>query len=45
MYAIECKNLTHYYGRKLVYENLSFNVEEGKIWASLARTAQANRRP
>lgn len=37
MYAIECKNLTHYYGRKLIYENLSFNVEEGKILGLLGK--------
>ncbi len=37
MYAIECRNLTHYYGRKLVYENLSFNVEEGKILGLLGK--------
>lgn len=37
MNAIECKNLTHYYGRKLVYENLSFNVEEGKILGLLGK--------
>ena len=27
---IECVNLTHYYGKRLIYENLSFNVPEGK---------------
>ncbi|MCI0523103.1 MAG: ABC transporter ATP-binding protein [Bacteroidales bacterium] len=37
MYAIECKNLTHYYGKKMVYENLSFNVEEGKILGLLGK--------
>lgn len=37
MYAIECKNLTHYYGKKLVYENLSFKVEEGKILGLLGK--------
>jgi ABC-2 type transport system ATP-binding protein len=37
MYAIECKNLTHYYGKKLVYKNLSFNVEEGKILGLLGK--------
>ena len=37
MYAIECKNLTHYYGKKLVYGNLSFNVEEGKILGLLGK--------
>jgi ABC-2 type transport system ATP-binding protein len=37
MYAIECKNLTHYYGKKLIYQNLSFNVEEGKILGLLGK--------
>jgi ABC-2 type transport system ATP-binding protein len=37
MHAIECKNLTHYYGRKLVYKDLSFNVEEGKILGLLGK--------
>ncbi len=37
MYAIECRNLTHYYGKKLIYENLSFNVEEGKILGLLGK--------
>jgi ABC-2 type transport system ATP-binding protein len=37
MYAIECKNLTHYYGKKLIYENLSFHVEEGKILGLLGK--------
>jgi ABC-2 type transport system ATP-binding protein len=37
MYAIECKNLTHYYGKKLIYKDLSFNVEEGKILGLLGK--------
>lgn len=37
MYAIECNNLTHYYGKKLVYENLNFKVEEGKILGLLGK--------
>ncbi len=37
MYAIECNNLTHYYGKKLVYENLSFKVGEGKILGLLGK--------
>lgn len=37
MYAIECNNLTHYYGSKLVYENLNFKVEEGKILGLLGK--------
>ncbi len=37
MYAIECNNLTHYYGKKLVYEDLNFKVEEGKILGLLGK--------
>lgn len=37
MNVIECKNLTHYYGKKLVYENLNFQVEEGKILGLLGK--------
>ena len=29
---IECINLTHYYGKKRVYENLNFSVGEGQIF-------------
>jgi ABC-2 type transport system ATP-binding protein len=36
-YAIECKDLTHYYGKKLVYENLNFHVEEGSILGLLGK--------
>ena len=28
---IECNNLTHYYGKRLIYENLSFSVPKGRI--------------
>ncbi len=35
--VIECKNLTHYYGNKLVYENLNFNVREGSILGLLGK--------
>lgn len=29
---IECKNLTHYYGQRKIYENLSFsNVPQGRM--------------
>ena len=34
---IECKNLTHYYGSRLIYENLSFNVPKGKILGLLGK--------
>ena len=35
--VIECKNLTHYYGKKLVYENLNFHVKEGSILGLLGK--------
>jgi ABC-2 type transport system ATP-binding protein len=35
--VIECKNLTHYYGKKLVYENLNFQVKEGSILGLLGK--------
>ena len=28
---IECDHITHYYGSRLIYENLSFDVEKGKV--------------
>ena len=34
---IECKNLTHYYGKRLIYENLSFNVPKGRILGLLGK--------
>jgi len=36
-YAIECKNLTHYYGQRLIYENMSFNVRNGSIFGLLGK--------
>ncbi len=35
--VIECNNLTHYYGKKLVYENLNFHVREGSILGLLGK--------
>ncbi len=35
--VIECNNLTHYYGKKLVYKNLSFHVKEGSILGLLGK--------
>lgn len=35
--VIECRNLTHYYGKKLVYENLNFAVGEGRILGLLGK--------
>jgi len=37
MNAIECNNLTHYYGKKLVYENLNIKVREGSILGLLGK--------
>ena len=34
--VIECKNLTHYYGKRLIYENLRFSVPQRRILALLA---------
>ncbi|MBI3124416.1 MAG: ABC transporter ATP-binding protein [Ignavibacteriales bacterium] len=34
---VEIKDLTHYYGKKLVYENLSFNIKEGSIFGLLGK--------
>ncbi len=35
--AIECHNLTHYYGNKLVFENLNFRIKEGRILGLLGK--------
>ncbi len=35
--AIECNNLTHYYGKKLVYENLNIHVKDGSILGLLGK--------
>ena len=34
---IECKNLTHYYGKRLIYENLNFSVKKGHIRGLLGK--------
>lgn len=34
---VECRNLTHYYGEKLVYEDLSFNIPRGSILGLLGK--------
>lgn len=36
-YIVECKNLSHYYGKKMVYENLSFNIRRGSILGLLGK--------
>jgi ABC-2 type transport system ATP-binding protein len=35
--AIECNNLTHYYGSKRIVENLNFQVKEGAILGLLGK--------
>ena len=35
--VIECNNLTHYYGKKMVYENLNIHVPEGSILGLLGK--------
>jgi ABC-2 type transport system ATP-binding protein len=35
--VIECNQLTHYYGNKLVFENLNFQVREGSILGLLGK--------
>jgi ABC-2 type transport system ATP-binding protein len=37
MSIIQCENITHYYGSKLIYENLSFEVGKGKILGLLGK--------
>ncbi len=34
---IECKDLTHYYGERCIYENLNFTVNKGKITGLLGK--------
>ena len=35
--VIECRNLTHWYGDRLIYENLSFEVPRGRILGLLGK--------
>ena len=35
--VISCKNLTHYYGKMLIYKDLSFNVPKGRILGLLGK--------
>lgn len=35
--VIECRNLTHYYGKRLIYENLNFDVPRGRILGLLGK--------
>jgi ABC-2 type transport system ATP-binding protein len=34
---IQCDNITHYYGKKLIYRDLSFEVKRGKILGLLGK--------
>jgi ABC-2 type transport system ATP-binding protein len=34
---ISCENITHYYGERLIYENLNFEVRKGKILGLLGK--------
>lgn len=34
---IVCENITHYYGNRLIYENLNFEVKKGKILGLLGK--------
>ncbi len=35
--VIECRNLTHYYGKRLIYKDLNFNVPRGRILGLLGK--------
>lgn len=35
--VVEVKNLTHYYGKKLVFENFNFNIRNGSIFGLLGK--------
>ena len=35
--VIECKNLTHYYGERCIYENLNFTVQKGRVTGLLGK--------
>jgi len=34
---VQCKNLTHYYGRRCIYENLNFEIPKGRILGLLGK--------
>ncbi|CAG0952027.1 Ribosome-associated ATPase [Anaerolineae bacterium] len=36
-YAVECRDLTHYYGKRLIFENMNFNVRRGSIFGLLGK--------
>ncbi|MDG5800615.1 ABC transporter ATP-binding protein [Marinilabiliaceae bacterium ANBcel2] len=35
--VIECRNLTHYYGNRCIYENLNFSIPQGRIVGLLGK--------
>ncbi len=35
--AIKCENITHYYGSRLIYKDLSFEVQKGRILGLLGK--------
>ena len=35
--VVECRNLTHYYGQRLVFENMNFSVRRGSIFGLLGK--------
>jgi len=35
--VVEIKNLTHYYGKRMIFEDLSFNIREGSIFGLLGK--------
>lgn len=36
-HIIECRHLTHYYGKRLIYKDLSFDVPQGRILGLLGK--------
>lgn len=36
-YVVECNNLTHYYGKRMIYENMSFKIKKGSIFGLLGK--------
>ncbi|GAF01918.1 ABC transporter ATP-binding protein [Saccharicrinis fermentans] len=34
---VQCKNLTHYYGNRCIYENLNFEIPQGRILGLLGK--------
>lgn len=39
--VIKCEHLTHYYGKRLIYEDLSFEVPRGRILGLLGKNGTA----